>query len=56
MPPSSLNPYSNGMRIEQISCSCVRIEPSVDGKAPQWTLSLNPYSNGMRIEQGTPQK
>ena len=35
-----LNPYSNGIRIEQYNT----------GKKTEQEFSLNPYSNGIRIE------
>ena len=60
-----LNPYSNGMRIEQmLRCLSLRMEclnPYSNGLRIEQTLkslvtmkreSLNPYSNGMRIEHG----
>ena len=40
IPVVRLNPYSNGMRIEQQLATLVTIK-----------ICLNPYSNGMRIER-----
>ena len=59
-----LNPYSNGMRIEQIYFQKnqlmkslnpysygIRIEHFFTGILRTYEVGLNPYSNGIRIEK-----
>ena len=64
----SLNPYSNGMKIEQQFCQDIclrwcRLNPYSNGMKIELdnaeinitrTFCLNPYSNGMKIEQKHP--